>query len=381
MDAIDGDSHFSEPLDLFERYTDPRYRDRTVRVARSSTTGERSLIVDGKPMILVDVEELLGALVGYGQKESGADLGTFDRYLIESARWQDMSERVRYLDSEGFAAQVIYPSLGLIWEGSVKDPLLADALCRAYNTWAFELCAGHADRLYPAAHISLRDASLAVRELERVAKLGCKAIFVAAAPVDGKSFGHASLDPVWAAAQDLDLAVGIHLAGHPNYTGHDWYRDEYPGFMFVTMNVIQDPRMALTTMVYDGVFERFPNLKGGVIEAGAGWAPEFLRELDLAFKSFGRTDPYLKAMTLKPSEQLRRAVKFTPFPGEDVGRMIRDGGADLFMFSSDYPHPEGTNDPLGRFERTMEGLDEDAKDRFYRRNFEQMMGLDALVPA
>jgi hypothetical protein len=61
--------------------------------------------------------------------------------------------------------------------------------------------------------------------------------------------------------------------------------------------------------------------------------------------------------------------------------MIRDGGADLFMFSSDYPHPEGTNDPLGRFERTMEGLDEEAKDRFYRRNFEQMMGLHALVPA
>ena len=53
--------------------------------------------------------------------------------------------------------------------------------------------------------------------------------------------------------------------------------------------------------------------------------------------------------------------------------MIRDGGADLFLFSSDYPHPEGTNDPLGRFQRTVEGLDDDALDRFYRRNFEEMM--------
>jgi len=61
--------------------------------------------------------------------------------------------------------------------------------------------------------------------------------------------------------------------------------------------------------------------------------------------------------------------------------MIADGGADLFMFSSDYPHPEGTNDPKGRFERTMTALDEDAKDRFYRRNFEEMMGLDARVAA
>jgi predicted TIM-barrel fold metal-dependent hydrolase len=80
-------------------------------------------------------------------------------------------------------------------------------------------------------------------------------------------------------------------------------------------------------------------------------------------------------MEMKPSEYIRRAVKFTPFPGEDAGRMIKDGGADLFMFSSDYPHPEGTNDPKGRFERTMADIDEDAKDQFYRRNYEEMMGL------
>jgi predicted TIM-barrel fold metal-dependent hydrolase len=132
-------------------------------------------------------------------------------------------------------------------------------------------------------------------------------------------------------------------------------------------------------MIYDGVFERFPALRGGVIESGAGWVPEFLRELDLGYKSFGRTDPYLQAMPMKPSEYIRRAVKFTPFPGENAGRMIKDGGADLFMFSSDYPHPEGTNDPLGRFERTMGDIDEDAKDRFYRRNYEEMMGAKTLA--
>jgi hypothetical protein len=67
-------------------------------------------------------------------------------------------------------------------------------------------------------------------------------------------------------------------------------------------------------------------------------------------------------------------MKFTPFPGEDAGYLIRDSGADLYMFSSDYPHPEGTNDPIGRFERTFAELSEDDKDRFYRANFEEMMG-------
>lgn len=134
------------------------------------------------------------------------------------------------------------------------------------------------------------------------------------------------------------------------------------------------PQTFLTAMVYDGVFMRFPRLRGGVIESGAGWVPDFLRQLDLANKSFGRTDPYLKQLDMTPSEYIRRAVKFTPFPGEDVGHMIGDAGADLFLFSSDYPHPEGTKDPFGRFERSMEGIDEVAKDKFYRLNYEQMMG-------
>jgi uncharacterized protein len=66
-------------------------------------------------------------------------------------------------------------------------------------------------------------------------------------------------------------------------------------------------------------------------------------------------------------------VKFTPFPGEDVGRLIRDAGPDLFMFSSDYPHPEGTDDPIGRFEHTFDGTSEEAKEKFYNGNFQQMM--------
>jgi predicted TIM-barrel fold metal-dependent hydrolase len=372
MNAIDGDSHFSEPLDLFERYTDPPYRDRTVRVARDSTTGKRALVVDGKPMLLVDVEELLGALVAYGQKEAGGNLGTFDRYLIESGRWQDMDERVRYLDREGFAAQIIYPSLGLVWEGSVQDPRLADALCRAYNTWAFELCSGHRDLLYPAAHISLRDSALAVRELERVAKLGARSIFVAAAPVDGKSFGHASLDPVWAAAQDLDLAVGIHLAGHANYTGHDWYRDEYPGFMFVTMNVIQDPRMALTTRVYDGVFERFPRLRAGTIEAMVGWVGEWLERLDYRFKYMGHTSK----MKRPASEYFRRNIWIAADPEERMFPLILQfAGDERFFIGSDYPHAEGFVNPVAKVTALLGDLPPQATRRILAENARAFYGI------
>jgi len=72
-------------------------------------------------------------------------------------------------------------------------------------------------------------------------------------------------------------------------------------------------------------------------------------------------------------EYIRRAVKFTPFPGENVGRLIKDAGAELFMFSSDYPHPEGTDDPIGRFERTFHDISEQDKNKFYSGNFQEMM--------
>jgi predicted TIM-barrel fold metal-dependent hydrolase len=122
------------------------------------------------------------------------------------------------------------------------------------------------------------------------------------------------------------------------------------------------------------VFERFPKLRGGVIELGAGWVPEYLRSLDLSQRIFSRTDPSLSALSMKASDYVRRAMKFTPFPGEDVGRMIREAGAELFLFSSDYPHPEGTDDPIARFERKLTDIPEDAKHKFYFANFQDMMG-------
>ena len=87
----------------------------------------------------------------------------------------------------------------------------------------------------------------------------------------------------------------------------------------------------------------------------------------------------MSELSLKPSEYLRRQVKFTPFPTEPVGWMIEQAGPDLFCFSSDYPHPEGGRDPLRRFEASLDGIAEAAKERFYSGNFAEMMGI--AVPA
>ena len=129
----------------------------------------------------------------------------------------------------------------------------------------------------------------------------------------------------------------------------------------------------LGAMVLDGVFERFPRLRGGCIEEGAMWVVPWLKRLDAAQETFVRTEPSL-ALPMRASEYVHRQLRFTPHPTEPVGWMIEQAGEDLFMFSSDYPHIEGGRNPLKRFEMSMLGINEAAKERFYAQNFVDLVG-------
>ncbi len=87
------------------------------------------------------------------------------------------------------------------------------------------------------------------------------------------------------------------------------------------------------------------------------WVVPWIRRLDRAMQ-FAKTEAPLRELTKLPSEYVHDHLRFTPFAGEPVGWMIEQAGADLFMFSSDYPHPEGTKDPIGRFESTLDVADD-----------------------
>jgi len=297
----------------------------------------------------------------------------------------DPAERSQVLDRFGFSGQLVFATAGLLSVRTAQDDGVLYAGAHAHNAAMAAFCAGD-ERLLGVAYVPLDDPQRALQAVDAALAAGNRAIMVSAGPAGERSPGHPELDPVWARLEERRVPFMLHIGPGTRTqprafqnNGRERSPDLHGGgenLRFCDYVMLSfAPQVWLTAMVYDGVFERFPQLRGGVIESGAGWAPEFLRELDLGYRSFKRTDPYLQQMPLKPSEYLRRAVKFTPFPGEDVGRMIRDAGADLFMFSSDYPHPEGTNDPKGRFERTMDGLGDDDLDRFYRRNFEEMMAL------
>jgi predicted TIM-barrel fold metal-dependent hydrolase len=130
----------------------------------------------------------------------------------------------------------------------------------------------------------------------------------------------------------------------------------------------------LATMIFDRIFDHFPRLKVGVIEQGASWVPGWMRMMDAAADAFHKNEERLQKLALKPSEYVRRQIRVTPYPHEDVGWIIAQAGEEVCLFSSDYPHVEGGRHPLRRFEASLEGSSEPAKRRFYCENFVDLMG-------
>jgi hypothetical protein len=121
--------------------------------------------------------------------------------------------------------------------------------------------------------------------------------------------------------------------------------------------------------VLDGVLEAHPRLRGGVIEIGAGWVPDMIRRLDHAVTIWSRSEPQLAGMQRLPSEQIAGQLRFTPYPFEDVGKLVRESCAELYLFSSDYPHAEGGRDPIGRFTRSTADLTAAQRQQFFAGNF------------
>ena len=182
----------------------------------------------------------------------------------------DPDERLDLLDAEHIDAAVLYTTIGLLWEAELDDPALSQAYTTAYNRWICEFC-----RPAPAgatAHLSLTDPVAAARELDRAVGEGAKGGYVAPFTHDGKPLGHPDHDPVFAAAQDLDVPFAIHPTFEPPWTrgGRGFVGDVRQLRLLASVTASDGVRHQFTTLFDYGVFDRFPHLKVLVLESGAG---------------------------------------------------------------------------------------------------------------
>ena len=299
-------------------------------------------------------------------------------------------DRSRALDLLGFSSQLVFNTFHnrrlRDWEHS-GDLELAQGAARAHNRGMTEFCAAD-PRLLPTCYVPLCDFDVAASMADEAITMGAAALLVASGCPPSHSPSHLGLDPVWARAQAAGIPVVFHVGGTGDLIDRNYFRNGLPippdfhggeeNFRSVDyMGIPGPPAQTLATLIFDGVLERFPDLRIGVIEQGAIWVPSWLRQMEAAFDAFGRHEERLRALSLRPTEYVRRQIRFTPYPTEDVGWIISQAGPEVCMFSSDYPHVEGGRRPLERFEASLESTSPDAVERFYTTNFLDLMGTAA----
>ena len=306
--------------------------------------------------------------------------------------------RSRALDLLGFASQLVFNTFHNSrlhdWEHG-GDIEFAIGAARAHNRAMAEFCSVD-PRLLSTLYVPLADLDRAPELAKEALEMGAAALLVASGCPPMHSPSHVRLDAVWRVASEARIPIVFHVGGtgaliDPHYfvNGLPIPPDFHGGaenFRSVDyMGIPGPPAQTLATMIFDGVFERFPDLRVGVIEQGAIWVPSWMRQMDAAFDAFARHEERLRSLSMRPSEYVRRQLRFTPYPTEDVAWIVEQAGEEICLFSSDYPHVEGGRRPVERFEASLARLPEArlerARQAFYHDNFVDLMGngLDALV--
>lgn len=371
MTVHDADAHVMELPGTVERYIEPAYREALSAVWRRAQ--KDTAWVEPARALQEDAEFRATAPENLWLRKNYQAMGAFTK-----------EDRPAALDLFGFASQLVFTTAGLsLFElEHGDDPALAVAAARAHNRMNTDYCSIDR-RLLATGYVPLVDRTQTLSVAKEAIELGCKGLMIPSWVPRTHSPSHIDFEPLWALAQEAQLPILFHVGGEkkmePAYFENGLPRvlDFHGGaenftslsFMAIPMSIWQ----TLSALVYDGVFDRYPNLKFGAIELGASWLPSLMQFMDSGAAAFHREERIQK-LSAKPSEILQRQFFATPYPHENVGWVIANGGEDIVLFSSDYPHIEGGRNPLKRFNESLEGCSETAKRKFYRDNFVALMG-------
>ncbi len=321
MDAtdlvIDVDGHVWEPDEAWVTHLDARFQDRRPRIVTDDRNTTRYLVED--------------RLVPAGRGRAAWAPEGFREASLHRPGGVDPQARLADMDEDGIDVAVLYGTLALgLW--SIRDLDLQTACCRAFNDWLASYCAADPTRLRAAAALPLASIPAAVAEAERAVRdLGAVVLTIHGA-VAGRNLDDEELSPLYAAAQDLDVALGVHAGG----TGLaiDRFVDQYA--LAHACAFPMDIMLGATTLLGGGVLEAFPRLRVALLEAGCGWFPSFLERLDEHYEKRGAEMPVRR----RPSEFVAEGRVVVSCEPEEHGIAYAAErlGPGVVVYASDYPH-------------------------------------------
>jgi predicted TIM-barrel fold metal-dependent hydrolase len=373
MRYIDADGHVEEcPTTFSDEYLEP-----TFRPQRPTVIGR-----DGLAYWVID-EQMFPRRVGRGCN----NLGTPATYegkptkhtalkpdSVESMELTDIGARIRAMDQEEIAIQVVYPSLFLAYP-LTSNVAFASALCSAYNRWLGDRLSKN-ERIKWAAIVNLDDVQTAVRQVREAKSLGAVAVMVLGTAGD-LTFDSPTLLPFFESVAEEKLPLAVHV-GWSCPALNNLYSHIYPSGVIAFLIPVL---MGLVGLISGGVLDRYPTLKVAFLEAGCQWVHFVLERMDHRFRRTRNQLSTFHSQTapqhaLPPIEYVRKGNLFFSTEADDLllPQVIDLVGENNMIFGSDMPH--GDREPFAaRKVQARTDVSASAKTKILETNPARLYGL------
>ena len=334
--VISSDNHVVEPPDLWTSRADAKFKDRVPQVVREES-GADWWYCDGYKVVPIQIGTQTGVRFE-APEELSLDRDTFDDVRLGG---YIPEEHVKDMAIDGIDTSILYPTTGLLLY-SVPDGELLTHTFKIYNDWVAEFCGANPKILKGIAMLNVDDVKEGVLELERCAKMGFVGAMITVYPPAERPYSLPIYEPLWAAAQDLQIPLSLHIATNRPGPGQEFQNllSTPPWFL---SDVDHWVRESIGQMIFTGVFERYPKLQVGSVEMELSWVPHFLDRIDYTYTQRQiEFAPYRFKEDMLPSDYFHRNV-FLGFQEDALGIRLRDIiGVDSLLWGGDYPHPEST---------------------------------------
>jgi len=325
---ISADSHITEPPNTYIDYIDPKFRDRAPHMVRDDRKGDLFMI-DGMSRPIP-----MGLIAAAGKPANELTVLGIKFEELHRGGW-DPEARMADQDRDGVAAEVIYPTVGMLLCNH-KDYDYKKACFDAYNQWIAAYCSAHPDRLIGTGQTAMRSVEKGISDLQRIKDLGLKGVMMPGNP-QVEDYDSPIYDPFWEAAIDLGMPLSFHiLTSRDDAVG----RTRGPKLNSF-LSIIRGNQDIIGMLILSGVFERHPKLKVVCVEADAGWVPHYMYRMDHAYD---RHRYWLTAGTISkmPSEYFRENIYLT-FQDDWVAFKMKDMcNFRRLMWANDFPHSDST---------------------------------------
>jgi len=386
---FDCDTHCYEPRDAFTRYLPEAYKDRAIAPVRKADGNE--VVLAGARVATFNSEQGLGFDMAYRPgtlKEMLKQMGSGnpeETYQPEPIRpeYLERAPRLALLETQGVDRCVIFPAgMALAAEHYVADTDALYVNLESFNRWYDETWGfNYHEQIYATALLSLRDLDRAVALTDKILEMGAKVVLLPTGPAYGRSPGDPYFDPIWSRLNEAGVTIALHIMPYWYFAALSpaWGHDADPASWHMSawqwMNVYGERPVIDTTssLIFDNVFGRFPNLRLLIAEHGASWVPHVLSHMDKS-RGMGRNGPWIGGkLDERPSKIFRRFVRVAPYPEDNIPWIVEnlEGDATCLVMGSDFPHAEGLADPAD-FEKLLDPLDDATKRAIMRGNAETL---------